>query len=129
MLNLTQMTYRMIQYDSDTTLGTAREGAIEDMIRLRLNSVVEEDREEFLKAFDDADELILLDIYAAREVYDGITRSEELAKQISQRGVNAKFIKDFPSALAYLKDTLSEDDILFTMGAGDVYKIGEKLLQ
>ena len=85
--------------------------------------------DEFLKAFDDADELILLDIYAAREVYDGITRSEELAKQISQRGVNAKFIKDFPSALAYLKDTLSEDDILFTMGAGDVYKIGEELLK
>ena len=51
-LNLTKMTYRMIQYDSDTTLGTAREGAIEDMIRLRLESVVEEDREEFLKAFD-----------------------------------------------------------------------------
>ena len=84
---------------------------------------------EFLKAFDDADELILLDIYAAREVYDGITRSEELARQISARGVNTKFIKDFSGAVEYLKETLSENDILFTMGAGDVYKIGEELVK
>ena len=50
-LNLTQRTYRMIQYDSATTLGTAREGAIREMLHLRLESVVEEDREEFIETF------------------------------------------------------------------------------
>ena len=51
-LNLTQKTYRIIQYDSATTLGTAREGQIEDMIRLRAQSVVAEDRAQFLATFN-----------------------------------------------------------------------------
>jgi len=85
--------------------------------------------EEFLSAFDDADELILVDIYAARESYDGQTRSEVLAEEIKKRGINAKYIESFEKTAQYLKNELRENDIVFTMGAGDVYKIGEKLLK
>ena len=80
-------------------------------------------------AFDDTDELILLDIYAAREVYDGKTRSEDLVAKIAERGINAKYMKDFETVYSYLLSTLTKGDVLFTMGAGDVYKIGEMLLE
>ncbi len=49
--NLTKNTYRMIQYDSTTTLGTPKEGAFDDMLSIRLSGVVEEDRRAFLDAF------------------------------------------------------------------------------
>ena len=47
---------------------------------------------EFVQAFDDTDELILTHIYAAREVFDGVTRPEKLAEEIKARGVNAVYI-------------------------------------
>ncbi len=84
---------------------------------------------EFLTAFDEADELILTDIFAAREEYDGKTRSDVLAEQIKNRGKNVKYFADFEGVCEYLKQNLEKDDILFTMGAGDVYKIGEMLLE
>lgn len=84
---------------------------------------------EFLEAFDDVDELLLLDIFAARETYDGITRSDELARQLSLRNINVKYMADFKSTVDYLKASLSDGDILFTMGAGDVYKIGDEILK
>lgn len=84
---------------------------------------------EFSTAFDGADELVLLDIYPAREAFDGKTRSVDLAEDIAARGVNVKYKESFEKAYEYFKDTLSEGDILFTMGAGDVYKIGDMLLE
>lgn len=83
---------------------------------------------EFTEAFDKADELILLDIYAAREVYDGETRSSDLAEEIKKRGVDAKYIESFEKACEYLKKDIKQGDIVFTMGAGDVYKVGDMLL-
>ena len=50
-LNLTKGTYRMYSYYSNTTVGTPREGMIEDMIALRVNAIVREDREVFMEAF------------------------------------------------------------------------------
>lgn len=84
---------------------------------------------EFLSAFDGVDELVLVDIYAAREVYDGETNSEKLAKQISKRGIKVHYLSSFEEAECYLKKNVKENDIVFTMGAGDVYKIGEALLE
>lgn len=84
---------------------------------------------EFKEAFDDADELILTHIYAAREKFDGATRPEDLAAQIKERGVNAKFIDDFDDIVKYIKETAAEGDIVFTMGAGDVTEIGPKLAE
>lgn len=48
--------------------------------------------DEFVGAFDDADELILTHIYAAREKFDGVTKPENLAEDIKKRGVNAQYI-------------------------------------
>ena len=84
---------------------------------------------DFLKAFDMVDELLIVDIYAAREKDDGETSSEKLAGEIAKRGICAKYFKDFGSAEEYLKENLKSGDIMLTMGAGDVYKIGDSILK
>ncbi|MCD8391079.1 MAG: UDP-N-acetylmuramate--L-alanine ligase [Firmicutes bacterium] len=84
---------------------------------------------EFTQAFDDADELILTHIYAAREIFDGVTKPENLAEEIRARGVNARYIDDFGDIAEYIKSTARENEIIFTMGAGDVTEIGEMLVK
>lgn len=83
---------------------------------------------EFVEAFDEADELIMVDIFAAREPDDGVTRSSDLAEEIKKRGVNAKYMESFDAVVEYLKSTAGSNDIVFTMGAGNVFEIGEKLI-
>lgn len=85
--------------------------------------------EEFVQSFDLADELIITDIYAAREEPDGVTHPEKLAEEIRKRGVNARYLKTFEEIEDYFRKTLRENDMLLTIGAGDVYKIGEALVQ
>lgn len=83
--------------------------------------------DEFLEAFCDTDELILTHIYPAREVFDGVTRVEDLCDEIKKRGVDAKYIDDFNDVVKYIKENASDNDIVFTMGAGDVTKISDML--
>ena len=84
---------------------------------------------EFLTAFDDCDELIMTHIYSAREVYDGVTNPDELASEIRQRGVDAKFFEKFDDIINYIKETAKDGEIIFTMGAGDVTTIGDELVK
>lgn len=69
--------------------------------------------------------LILTDIYAAREKDTGLVSSAELAADIP----GAVYLPSFEAVGAYLEKTVGEGDLLITMGAGDVYKIGENLLK
>ncbi|SKA95381.1 UDP-N-acetylmuramate--L-alanine ligase [Caloramator quimbayensis] len=85
--------------------------------------------DEFSKAFNDVDKLILTDIYAAREKDTGIVSSEMLCDAICKNGVDAEYIKSFDEIVDYAKKELSDGDLLITMGAGDVYKIGEEFLK
>jgi len=86
--------------------------------------------DEFVDSFDDTDTLILTDIYAAREkdVYD--ISSYKLASAIKQKypGKEVYYVKDFEDIVNYIRKVAQKDDIFMTMGAGDVYKIGEMLL-
>ncbi|MCH5212486.1 MAG: UDP-N-acetylmuramate--L-alanine ligase [Oscillospiraceae bacterium] len=83
----------------------------------------------FVNAFDDADELIITHIYAAREVYDGVTDPDRLADEIAVKGINAKYIDSFDDIVDYIKSTAEENDIIFTMGAGDVTNIGPAIIE
>ena len=40
-----------------------------------------------------------------------------------------KYIKDFEEIESYVKDTVSEGDLFFTIGAGNVFKIGENIIK
>ena len=83
----------------------------------------------FSKAFDDTDALIVTDIYAAREKDTGEINSKMLADKIKQNGVDAVYIQSFDDIADYIRKNTSPGDVVITMGAGDVYKVAEKLLK
>ncbi len=82
---------------------------------------------DFLTCFNEADELILADIYAAREKPDGVTTSARLAAEIAKSGKDAKYIDSFEGIADYLKENVSEGEMVFLMGAGDVIDIAKLL--
>ena len=82
--------------------------------------------EEFSKAFTDCDEVILCDIYAAREINTFGVSSQKLAKAV---GSKAKYFDSFDNITDYLKQNAKSGDLILTMGAGLAYKIGEDFLK
>ena len=87
---------------------------------------------DFAKSFIDADEVLILPIYYAREVDDGTISSEILADEINKNTNNSKAFPDFKSLEKYLKLELSamgDKNVIITMGAGEASKIGDFLLK
>jgi UDP-N-acetylmuramate--alanine ligase len=85
--------------------------------------------DEFAQCFDGADRVIITDIYAARERDTGEIHSSHLVKAISERGGSAVYIPGFREVVRYLSENLQQGDLVLTVGAGDVYKVGEMLLE
>ncbi len=84
--------------------------------------------EEFSNAFSDCDELIITDIYAAREKDLGKVHASELAAKIEAKGQSVRYIGPFNEILTYLKTIIAEGDLVFTMGAGNVCELGKYLV-
>jgi UDP-N-acetylmuramate--alanine ligase len=85
--------------------------------------------EEFAVAFEDADIIIATDIYAAREVDTGEVNAGMLADKISSNGKQTLYIKGFENIVAYLDKNAKSGDLIITMGAGDIHKVGELFLE
>lgn len=83
---------------------------------------------EFANSFDDADIVILTDIYAAREKDTGEIHSKDLYKLLEEKGKKVFYFKNFSEIENFLKSTLNPHDMLITIGAGNVYLIGESLI-
>lgn len=80
---------------------------------------------EFSQAFQGADEVIVADIFAsAREQKNNSVSASKLAQLIRQQGTQAHYIGPLEDIGVYLADTLTPDDLVLTLGAGDVYKVG-----
>jgi UDP-N-acetylmuramate--alanine ligase len=112
-------------------------GAIRDSWKRPLTVVFQPHRysrtqdlfDDFVTAFDGADRLILTDIYAAGE--DAITgvSSESLYHAIRKQGhLEVLYIAARDDVIPALRESSKEGDIVLTLGAGDVYKIGEALV-
>ncbi len=86
-------------------------------------------KDEFAKSFFDCDDLIITDIFAAREPDTGLIHSKDLVLAVNENSKNARYMKDFSEVEKYFCDTAQDGDIIFTMGAGDVYKIGESIIK
>ena len=87
-------------------------------------------KDEICKALSMADRVLLVDIYAAREKDPGTISSKMLAEEIkNQYGKITHYFPTFDSAEKFLSENLGEGDLLITMGAGNVVKIGEDLLK
>lgn len=85
--------------------------------------------QEFGESFDLADTVIVTKIYSAGEQAIPGIRGELLAEELFNRGhKNSLFISDDEDILTFLNHNLKAHDILITLGAGDVYKIGESFL-
>ena len=85
--------------------------------------------DEFSRAFYQSDVLVVLPIYAASEKkIEGVT-SQNLCEEIKAHGHKEVIHADgFKAALSHLKQTLQPGDVLLTLGAGDVWKVGERFL-
>lgn len=83
----------------------------------------------FANSFDESDVIIITDIYAAREKDYGDIHSKTLRDAISDHRDNTFYISGFEDIVKFIKENIKKDDIVVTMGAGDVYKIGEMILE
>lgn len=75
--------------------------------------------DDFAESFYDADEVVVTEIYAAREKFDPTIKSEDLVEKLVANGVNARYITDFESAKEYLQTRIKPDDICITTGCGN----------
>ena len=82
--------------------------------------------EEFAAAFGAADKVFIAPIYAAREEDDGTVSNETLAARIREHGVDAIAL-DFDGIERAFAEA-GPGDVVMTMGAGDIYKIADKLV-
>ena len=84
--------------------------------------------DDFAKALLNFDNIIILDIYAAREKNTYNISSKDLVDKIISLGKDAKYIPDFYECVSYIKENVKENDIIMTLGAGTVTQIGPMLL-
>lgn len=84
---------------------------------------------EFAKALSLSDQIILTDIYAARETDTLGISAGTLQEEIRKLGHDCYHFSSFEEVEKFLLENCTKDDLLITMGAGDVVKIGESLLQ
>ena len=80
---------------------------------------------DFVRELRKADQLVLAEIYAARESNTIGISSQDLAEQIP----GSVYCETLPDVTAYLKESVREGDIVITMGAGDIFRAGEALLE
>lgn len=79
------------------------------------------------RCFEDADELFLMDIYAAgEEPIEGVN-SRRLCQAIS-RHRQVTYVPDGTDLAAMLRRRTNPGDLLVTLGSGDVWKVGEEFL-
>jgi UDP-N-acetylmuramate--alanine ligase len=83
-----------------------------------------------LTAFEGADRLILTEIYAAGEDPIPSASSAVLYQAIKRKGhLDVEFIADKSQIAAQLAGRLVSGDVVLTLGAGDIYKVGEALVE
>ncbi len=91
--------------------------------------------DQFLQSFDAADVVLLADIYPAREKDTGLIHARDLVAALAQRShfapeaAQVLYSGSVEATTRLLASTLRAGDIVVIMGAGDIYKVTEQLLQ
>lgn len=121
------------------TLAGAREAYPEKKIRVVFHphtfTRTKELLKEFGESFDQADEVIVLDIYGSAREEQGGVHSEDLVKQINRhleiikKRKMIKYISSLSQVEEYLRSSLDKNEVVILMGAGDVFRIGENLVK
>lgn len=87
--------------------------------------------DDFTEAFDGADKIIMAEIYAAREKNIHKISSKELVNEIKKKypGKEVYYFSRFEDIANFVADNSSSGDLVITMGAGDIYKVAEMILE
>ena len=83
---------------------------------------------DFAKALSLADKVVLADIYASRETDTLGISSKNLLEELTSLGCECYYFPSFDEIENFLLQNCINGDLLITMGAGDIVKVGEKLL-
>ncbi len=84
---------------------------------------------DFAKSLVSFDNIIITDIYAAREVNEFGVKESDIINELKKLGKDAIHISDFEEIKKYLSDNVSEDDLVLTLGAGYVTKLSDMLVK
>ena len=86
---------------------------------------------DFARVLSGGEIVLIPPIYAARDVTPAqqVTSSEELVARIIHYGGRAKYLPDFSNTVKYLKDNTIPNDVIITVGAGDVWEIGREFIK
>ena len=83
---------------------------------------------EFAQALSLADCVMLTDIYPARETDTLGVSSADIVALLKEKGVDAWYLPTFDDMEKFILENCTQGDLLITMGAGDIVKVGEELL-
>lgn len=85
--------------------------------------------DEFMSAFNESDHLVIMDVYAASEEPIPGVEGGDLASGIAGHGhKDVHFIADAAAVVKHLKQTVTAGDLVLTLGAGSVWRVGEALI-
>ena len=84
--------------------------------------------DDFAKALSLCDHVIVTDIYAAREKDTGIVSSKDIVDRMADYDVDVHYIKEFDDIEKFILKNCKKNDLLITMGAGNVDSIGNSLV-
>ena len=90
-------------------------------------SRLKEHLQDFALALQHFDHIIMIDIYAAREVNTFGISEQDLINELKNLGKEAIHISNHDDVISYLKDNVKDRDIILTLGAGNVTKIANKI--
>ncbi len=85
--------------------------------------------DDFAKCLLNFDNIILTDIYAAREINTFEVSSKDIVDRIDAMGRKAYYIENFDDIIEFLKRNVKPDDIVITQGAGTITKLGHELVK
>ncbi|GAB6172050.1 UDP-N-acetylmuramate--L-alanine ligase [Paradesulfitobacterium aromaticivorans] len=85
--------------------------------------------EEFSLAFGSADEVVIAEIFAsAREQNLHTISATVLAELIQKQGIQVRYFSTLDAIKTYVAETIAPQDLVLTLGAGDIYKVGQGLV-
>lgn len=84
--------------------------------------------DEFSKCFDDCDEVIVTEIFAAREKFDPSIHSIDLVEKLNKNNINAIYLKTFDEAKNYIFETFKDKDTIITIGCGNPHELAKMLV-
>ena len=85
--------------------------------------------DEFANVLANFDHVIITDIYAAREINQFGIHPQDLVDKINEKKNNALYISSFEDIAKYLKENVKDNDIILTIGAGNITNLGKMIIE